>query len=288
VSSYKFVIKNVDEPHNLAFANIQLQHHTDFPYCDKVPDVALFHCIQNATEGGDSLWLDGFAVAEQLRREDPAAFKLLCNVPVAHQDITDKWDLRATFPTLSLDARDGKLDKVVFNERTRDSWRQWAPDVAPARASAAAAASVSATSPAFYAALRKYELLVEDARFHVTTPLQPGELVLFDNKRIMHSRTRFSGPRHMEVRPSIRLRRKLTHPPFFTGIVHGVVGHPSHVAGAAAAHPPGSTGVLRECRGQGEGEVVVTTPVHITHIPVWCHKNDLASSLPPHPHLSDL
>ena len=182
------MIKNVDEPHNLAFDNIWLQHHTDFTYCDKVPDVALFHCIQNATEGGDSLWLDGFAVAEQLRREDPAAFQLLSDVPVAHQDITDKWDLQATFPTFTL-GRDGRLERVVFNERTRDSWRQWRQD---------GHSAVSATSPAFYAALRKYELLVGDPRFSVTTPLQPGELVLFDNRRIMHSRTRFSGPRHME------------------------------------------------------------------------------------------
>ena len=61
---YQFVIKNVDDPHNLAFDSIGLQHHTDFTYCRKCPDVALFHCLNNADEGGDSLWLDGFRVAE--------------------------------------------------------------------------------------------------------------------------------------------------------------------------------------------------------------------------------
>ena len=37
-------------------------------YLKKVPDVALFACIANAESGGDSLWADGFALAERLRR----------------------------------------------------------------------------------------------------------------------------------------------------------------------------------------------------------------------------
>jgi hypothetical protein len=32
----------------------------------------------------------------------------------------------------------------------------------------------------------------------MNTPLQPGELVVFDNSRILHSRTEFEGARHME------------------------------------------------------------------------------------------
>jgi gamma-butyrobetaine dioxygenase len=64
---YQFVIKNVEDAHNLAFDNIGLQHHTDFTYCRKCPDVALFHCLNNADEGGDSLWLDGFKIAEALK-----------------------------------------------------------------------------------------------------------------------------------------------------------------------------------------------------------------------------
>ena len=65
---YKFTIKKVGEPHNLAFHSIALQQHTDFTYLKKVPDIALFACIQNADRGGDSLWADGFALAEQLRK----------------------------------------------------------------------------------------------------------------------------------------------------------------------------------------------------------------------------
>lgn len=93
---YKFVLKSVEDPINLAYDSIHLQHHTDVPYCRDCPDLALFHCLSNADEGGDSLWLDGFACAEELRRTDPAAFALLTRVQVRHMDKTDKWDLQAS------------------------------------------------------------------------------------------------------------------------------------------------------------------------------------------------
>lgn len=157
---YKFTIKKVGEPHNLAFHSIGLQQHTDFTYLKKVPDIALFHCIQNAPSGGESLWADGFALAERLRETDPEAFALLARTPVRFVDLTDKWDMRATHPTLELDA-DGVMSRVHFNERTRDSWRQWRPN----------ATGIDATSQAFYVALRKYEALADDTTWHVNTPV---------------------------------------------------------------------------------------------------------------------
>lgn len=124
------MIRQVADAHNLAFDNIALQQHTDFTYIENVPDVALFHCIRvcrmllrrlvypllfsgrrliitdtarkNADTGGDSLWTDSFALAEELRRTDPEAFELLATTEVDHIDLTDKWDMRATHPTIEL------------------------------------------------------------------------------------------------------------------------------------------------------------------------------------------
>ncbi len=197
---YKFVIKSVRDAHNLAFDNIYLQHHTDFTYCRKCPDVALFHCLNNADKGGDSLWLDGFACAEELRRTDPAAFELLTKVQVRHMDITDKWDLQASHPTIEVDHGTGEIQRIYFNERTRDSWRAWndaQPQPQP-QPQQHRTPGDQQCSPDFYAALKKFERIIEDRRFHINTPLQPGELVLFDNARVLHSRTAFEGERHME------------------------------------------------------------------------------------------
>lgn len=191
---YKFVIKSVHEPHNLAFDSIYLQHHTDFTYCGKCPDVALFHCLNNADSGGDSLWLDGFACAEELRRTDPAAFDLLTKVLVRHMDITDKWDLQASHPTIELDHSTGKIQRIYFNERTRDSWRAWNNN----QRNNGVIKDDPQCSVEFYNALKTFEKIIETKKFHMNTPLQPGELVVFDNSRILHSRTEFEGERHME------------------------------------------------------------------------------------------
>jgi len=224
VFGYTFVIRRVADAHNLAFDDIALQQHTDFTYLQKVPDVALFHCIQNAESGGESLWADGFALAEELRATDPRAFDLLATTPVLFVDITDKWLLEATHPTIEL-ADDGvTIKRIHFNERTRDSWRQWRP-ASSERVDAVPHAGASnehqhaglrqrigqsglaweeeesqpvAVSAAFYDALRKYEALADAAHWHVTTPLRPGDVALFDNARVMHSRTSFTGERHME------------------------------------------------------------------------------------------
>lgn len=133
--------------------------------------------------GGNSLWLDGFALAEDFRKQYPDDFQVLAKTQILHMDITDKWVLEAKHPTVQLDS-EGQIERVYFNERTRDSWRQWARG--------------DVLSPQFYAALRLFEAFVEEKSRHLDTPLNAGDIVLFDNARVMHSRTAFKGERWME------------------------------------------------------------------------------------------
>ena len=46
--------------------------------------------------------------------------------------------------------------------------------------------------------IENFEKIIEDTRFHICTPLKPGEIAVFDNGRILHSRKEFEGARHME------------------------------------------------------------------------------------------
>jgi gamma-butyrobetaine dioxygenase len=52
----------------------------------------------------------------------------------------------------------------------------------------------------FYAAYRKFALLLRDSRFQLQYRMRAGDLVVFDNQRILHGRTPFSSakyPRHL-------------------------------------------------------------------------------------------
>ena len=51
-----------------------------------------------------------------------------------------------------------------------------------------------------YAALRSFHALADDPRFELTFRLGPGDIMCFDNRRVMHGRKAFSGSgqRHLQ------------------------------------------------------------------------------------------
>ena len=181
-----FQIKSVTSPNNLAYSNLGLQMHTDLPFNEQPPGIQLFYCLQQADEGGESIAMDGFHAAETLRQQDPDAFQLLCDHLLRFQDVTGEWFLSAEHPTIELDATCSsgpKLRRINFNERARDSWRHWNPT------------SLDKTAE-IYAALLKFEKLVEERSRYVSLRLMPGDMICTDNWRVMHSRSSFLGSRH--------------------------------------------------------------------------------------------
>eukprot|EP00929_Paragymnodinium_shiwhaense_P063885 TRINITY_DN3196_c0_g1_i1.p1 TRINITY_DN3196_c0_g1~~TRINITY_DN3196_c0_g1_i1.p1 ORF type:complete len:459 (-),score=78.58 TRINITY_DN3196_c0_g1_i1:278-1654(-) len=193
VYGHKFKIESVDKPNNLAYSNAFIQQHTDLPFYSTPPGVQLFHCFRPAAEGGESMFLDGFQAAQTLFQRDPAAFKVLTETPVRHFDLTETWHLSKMQRTLLLDEaaespRTGQmptLQRVHFNERTRDSWRSWEPHQAEAQNQ-------------LYQALKAYERIVDEESRYVIYRLQPGEMVATDNHRVMHARKSFRGARYFE------------------------------------------------------------------------------------------
>ncbi|MGA2343366.1 MAG: TauD/TfdA family dioxygenase, partial [Steroidobacteraceae bacterium] len=49
---------------------------------------------------------------------------------------------------------------------------------------------------AFYGAYRRFAALLRDPRYQLKFRLADGEIVVFDNQRILHGRTAFSSARH--------------------------------------------------------------------------------------------
>ncbi len=72
-----FEVRAEVNPNNLAYTNLGLQAHTDNPYRDPVPTLQILACLENTVEGGDSIVVDGFKVAERLQTESPHGFDLL-------------------------------------------------------------------------------------------------------------------------------------------------------------------------------------------------------------------
>jgi len=172
-----FEVRAEVNPNNLAYTNLGLQAHTDNPYRDPVPTLQILACLENTVEGGDSIVVDGFKVAERLQAEDPEGFELLSShcARFAYEGVKGV-RLRAKRPMIEL-GPDGELIAIRFNNRSAAAFRDIPYEV----------------MEAFYAAYRRFAELVEDPSMEVTFKLKPGELFIVDNTRVLHARKSFSG-----------------------------------------------------------------------------------------------
>ena len=170
------------DPANLADTAVGLPLHTDNPYRDPCPTVQLLHCLETAGTGGASRFSDGLAGAERLRSTEPALFSVLTSTMVSFRYHGDGSDLRARRPLIDV-GPDGAVRSVAVNHRSME-----APDLA------------AAAADEFYRGDRTFaDILGADAAVAEVT-LGPGDLVVFDNRRVLHGRTAFdvTGPRHLQ------------------------------------------------------------------------------------------
>lgn len=85
----EFTVKSEPNAVNLAYTAARLGLHTDLPYYVYPPGVQLLHCIRQYQEGigGESHLVDGFLVADQLKKEHPEHYETLCTVPLEFYDV---------------------------------------------------------------------------------------------------------------------------------------------------------------------------------------------------------
>jgi alpha-ketoglutarate-dependent taurine dioxygenase len=174
-----FDIRGVAETSNNGYIIPAPRVHTDRPYRDPVPGFQLLHCLSAAGHGGESVFVDGMAVAERLRAHDPDAFATLSQIPILYR--FEELGLATERTMLEVDTQ-GEFRAIYYDDRS----------IAP----------LSLKGPRlkkYYAAYRQLaELLSEPAR-SVGYRLQPGELVLFDNTRILHGHVALSASaRHFQ------------------------------------------------------------------------------------------
>jgi len=171
-----FDVRVVIDPANLAFTSRAIPPHTDNPYRDPVPTLQLLHCLRDASLGGDTGLVDGFAAAAALRREDPASFAVLTATPWPFAYADKETELSARAPLIAL-TPDGRITAVRLNNRSMGPLRL------PCEQAQAA-----------YGAYRAWAALAGRPEFMLTMRLAPGDCLVFDNTRVLHARTAFASP----------------------------------------------------------------------------------------------
>ena len=180
-----FEVINVPKPNNTAYTADALRNHTDLPYFEYAPGYQFLHCLVNEAKGGNSSVVDGFAVANYLKRYEKDAFKVLTDTYVKFKDTdyTQKATRVLHSPLITL---------------TKDS------DFNDIRFSMAAMGTVDVDSKKmkkFYEAYYLFAKLLHNKKFKIDFRLVSGDIFCFNNRRILHGRTSFnpnSGNRHLQ------------------------------------------------------------------------------------------
>ena len=165
------------EHDDTAYTTQYLEPHTDATYSHDAPGLQCFLCQEFDGKGGESILVDGFALAEEMRREQPELFEVLCEVPVPGRYIEPGVHLRTERPAFRL-GQDGALLQVSFNNYDRAPFL-----LEPAR------------MKTFYRAYKDFHARIVARDNWLTIPLRPGMALVFDNWRLLHGRLGYSGKR---------------------------------------------------------------------------------------------
>jgi len=177
-----FEVVSKPDPNNLAYTAEALPLHTDLTNQDLPPGYQFLHCLANEAQGGGSLFCDGFAVAEDLQENAAELADELARTSIPFRFHDAGTDIRARKRVITRDET-GRTVEICFNAHLADIL-----DLAP-----------EALAP-YYAAYRRFMAMTRDPLYTRRLRLAAGEMVVFDNRRILHGRDAFdptTGFRHL-------------------------------------------------------------------------------------------
>lgn len=166
----QYVLEIKDDPDSQAYTSGSLLQHVDLPTRELPFGLQFLYTRDNTTTGGEGIYVDAYCIAEDMRQEEPDHF---------HSMITDIWeynnrartsDYRGSGPVVETDAN-GAITGIRYNTFLR------APLKAPPEVQARA-----------YKAYRAFCARAQDPAYQMVFRYEPGDLLAFDNRRVLHGR----------------------------------------------------------------------------------------------------
>lgn len=168
-----FTVQSVVDPDSTANTGLALGQHTDLPTRETPPGFQFLHCVENTVPGGASRMADGLAVVTELQRNHPEEYEALTTL---------QW----VFANRAIDGDHRWIGPIIDHGGPRSplTLRAFYPvRLAPHMS--------IADQPRAYAAMRVFSQVAHDPRFMITSLFEPGDLVGFDNRRVLHGREAF-------------------------------------------------------------------------------------------------
>jgi hypothetical protein len=158
-------------PVNIAYTNNKLKHHLDLAYYESPPGLQLLHALRfdTSVQGGESTFVDTFAIAEEFRHLYPTEFQIFCRVPATfkkhHLNRSNPAIMEFQRPHIQLNSRNEVIG-VFWSPPFEGPLRVRFEDVKP-----------------YYQAYKIFHELVESGKHTIEFKLQQGDLVIFNQRR---------------------------------------------------------------------------------------------------------
>ena len=166
-----YVLAIKDDPDSQAYTSDMLLQHIDLPTRETPHGLQLLFTRENTTTGGEGIYVDGYRIADDMRREEPDHYLSLTTDIWEYSNRARTSAYRGRGPVVELDGA-GRLTGVRYNTFLR------APLKAPLPVQSRA-----------YRAYRAFCLRAQSPHYRMTVRYEPGDLVAFDNRRVLHGRT---------------------------------------------------------------------------------------------------
>ena len=160
-----------------AYTQDELRPHTDATYSNDAPGLQLLLCCHYKATGGESIIVDGFKIAQKIKKDTKELYDILTEIEVTGQYMGDGVFLESKRPIFKLNSNK-ELIQVSFNNYDR----------APFRIN-------EKKTLKFYQAIKKFDLIANNEDYQWRYILKPGELLIFNNWRVLHGRGSFKGER---------------------------------------------------------------------------------------------
>ena len=171
---------------------MQHSHYIAIMYTYTLAGLLAFHCVEYKGEGGESMLLDGFSVAEHIRRAHPEYFTLLSKVSILFKvDYGDGfYNTRKTFFDVNYE---GEVSRVNYNYLDRQPLDTQSVD----EIQNVLGCDSNKAVITYYKAMRFLHGLLYSNKFLYEIKLLPGMLLVFNNHRLLHGRKAFNGHRKL-------------------------------------------------------------------------------------------
>ena len=172
-SGYFFDVKAYPDPVGTAYTARALEPHTDVPCEEYPPGIQYLHCRVNDAVGGETTFVDGAAVAHDLKALHPRDFELLATISVPFRFAHKAMDMRARQTVIVLDDS-GEVQGVTISQHMADIF-----DID------------QHVLDDYYPAFCRFGAMLRRREYQVELKLAAGQCIVFDNQRIVHGRAAY-------------------------------------------------------------------------------------------------